>query len=158
MKAYAQLTMFMMVILMITASDSLAQGRRQGKTGGRRQGGGLTIQRDGNSTNRRQDVEGTIWEFKVMDNNESNKSKRTKMTGRIRIKQSSVFAVASTSVAGARRALRGRSSCRRSSRPTLFDFCPGIWLRYKCVSIKTASLTRFLGASSVFSARGRHEH
>ena len=99
MKVYAQLTMFMMVILMITASDSLAQGRRQGKTGGRRQGGGLTIQRDGNSTNRRQDVEGTIWEFKVMDNNESNKSKRTQMTGRIRIKQSSVFAVGNVEVA-----------------------------------------------------------
>jgi hypothetical protein len=95
MKAYAQLSLFMMVILMITASDSSAQGLRQR---GGRQGGGLTIQRDA-STDKRQDVEGTIWEFKVMDNNESNKSKRTKMTGRLRIKQTSVFAVGEVELA-----------------------------------------------------------
>ena len=86
MKVDTQLTMFMMLIFMITTSDSSAQGLRQRRSGGR-----LTIKRDPSSTDKRQDVEGTIWEFKVMESNESNKSKRTRMTGRIRIKQSSVF-------------------------------------------------------------------
>jgi hypothetical protein len=85
--------MLMIGILVITASESSAQGIRQRLTEGARQGGGLTIQRDGDSTDRRQDLEGAIWEFKVMDSNERNESKRTKMTGRVRIKQSSVFAV-----------------------------------------------------------------
>ena len=76
-----------------------AQRRLPRKPGAGGRGGGLQIQRDGDSTNRRQDVEGTIWEFKVMDNSESNKSKRTKMTGRFRIKQTSVFAAGSVEVA-----------------------------------------------------------
>ena len=76
-----------------------AQRRKPGILGGGRRGGGVQIQRDGSSTNRRQDVEGTIWEFKVMDNSESNKSKGTKMTGRMRIKQTSLFAVGKVEVA-----------------------------------------------------------
>ena len=84
-----------------------AQLRRPRRPGGIQPGGGLQIQRDGNSTNRRQDVEGTIWEFKVMDNSESNKSKRTQMTGRVRIKQTSVFAVGKVEVADSEQVASG---------------------------------------------------
>ena len=87
-----------------------AQLRRPKRPGGIRPGGGLQIQRDGNSTNRRQDVEGTIWEFKVMDSSESNKSKRTQMTGRIRIKQTSVFAVGKVEVADSEQVASGNAA------------------------------------------------
>ncbi|HBE72335.1 MAG TPA: hypothetical protein DDW52_29725 [Planctomycetaceae bacterium] len=56
------------------------------------------------------DVEGLIWEFKVMDNKERDRSQKTKMIGRMRIKQTSVFAVGPvemldpTAVGGARNA------------------------------------------------------
>ena len=43
--------------------------------------------------NQRNDVEGTIWEFKIKDRKEKDPSKQTTMTGRLRIKQTSVFAV-----------------------------------------------------------------
>ena len=53
----------------------------------------LPVQINVDSNNRFKDVEGTIWEFKVIDRAEKNASKKTKMTGKIRIKQTSVFAV-----------------------------------------------------------------
>ena len=75
----------------------LAQRRRPGRI---RPGGGVQIQRDSSDQNRRNDVEGAIWEFKVIDQSESNRSKQTKMTGRFRIKQTSVFAVGGVEMAG----------------------------------------------------------
>lgn len=48
---------------------------------------------DNDSNDRRNDFEGVVWEFKVMDRKEKDKSKQTKMKGRFRIKQSAVFAV-----------------------------------------------------------------
>ncbi|MEM8944584.1 MAG: hypothetical protein AAGD11_05310 [Planctomycetota bacterium] len=55
--------------------------------------GNLSVEVDGSSINRRQDVEGSIWEFKVIDRAEKNASKKTKLTGKLRIKQTAVFAV-----------------------------------------------------------------
>ena len=84
-----------------------AQLRRPRKPGGSARSGGLQIQRDGNSSFQRKDVEGTIWEFKVMDSGESNKSKATKMTGRIRIKQTSLFAVGNVELADSEQVASG---------------------------------------------------
>lgn len=93
MSFHGRLTFVAALFLMITAVPCAAQGRRQRQGRGNSGGGGITLQRDASSSNRRQDVEGTIWEFKVLENGERDKSKQTKMTGRIRIKQSSLFAV-----------------------------------------------------------------
>ena len=51
------------------------------------------LQGNDESDNRRKDVEGVIWEYKVMEHDERDRSERTKMTGRLRIKQTSIFAV-----------------------------------------------------------------
>jgi hypothetical protein len=51
------------------------------------------LQGNNESDNRRKDVEGVIWEYKVMEHDERDRSERTKMTGRLRIKQTSIFAV-----------------------------------------------------------------
>lgn len=59
----------------------------------------LPVQINVDSNNRFKDVEGTIWEFKVIDRAEKNASKKTKMTGKIRIKQASVFAVGKVKLA-----------------------------------------------------------
>ena len=85
------------IVVAVLCDAATAQRRLPRRPGGR-SGGGVQIQRDGDSTNRRNDVEGTIWEFKVLDSSESNRSKQTKMTGRIRIKQTSVFAVGKVEV------------------------------------------------------------
>lgn len=44
------------------------------------------------------DFEGVVWEYKIMDRTERNQSKKTRMEGRIRIKQSAVFAVGGVDV------------------------------------------------------------
>ena len=56
---------------------------------------GLLKEKQGNndSDTKRKDVEGAIWEYKVMQHDEKDRSDRTKMTGRLRIKQTSLFAV-----------------------------------------------------------------
>ncbi|MEM8733429.1 MAG: hypothetical protein AAGG44_04365 [Planctomycetota bacterium] len=82
----------------------LAQGllkKRANLNSGSGDGNGLQVK----------DVEGLIWEFKVMDNKERDRSQKTKMTGRMRIKQTSVFAVGSVelpdlSVAGGTRSAK----------------------------------------------------
>lgn len=51
------------------------------------------LQGNNDSDNERKDVEGVIWEYKVMEHDESDRSERTKMTGRLRIKQTALFAV-----------------------------------------------------------------
>ena len=93
MKTHAQIMIFTLLVLSITTSESLAQGLLQKKAGGSRRNPVALKQANSDSTNRRQDVEGTVWEYKVIDPKEKDESKQTKMTGRIRIKQSSVFAV-----------------------------------------------------------------
>ncbi|MEL6110304.1 MAG: hypothetical protein AAFU85_30210, partial [Planctomycetota bacterium] len=45
------------------------------------------------STDKRQDVEGTIWEFKVLDPKEKDPKLQTLLTGKFRIKQTSIFSV-----------------------------------------------------------------
>ncbi len=74
----------MCLIVAVNCDISVAQRRRE-------------RQRNQDSTNERQDVEGMVWEYKVIDNNETDRSKQTKMTGRLRIKQSAIFAVGKAS-------------------------------------------------------------
>ena len=79
---------FLIVCLLTIAcgEPALGQGRRQRGPGGIRPS--IQIQRDdSSSSNRRSDVEGSIWEFKVIDDD------KTLMSGRMRIKQSSVYSV-----------------------------------------------------------------
>ncbi|MEO1615215.1 MAG: hypothetical protein AAFV88_05160 [Planctomycetota bacterium] len=71
-----------------------AQGVLRGKRSGDGRGNPAALRQiSDDSTDRRQDVEGTIWEFKVLDPKEKDPKKQTIMTGQIRIKQSSVFSV-----------------------------------------------------------------
>ena len=93
MKAYIQVTIFTLMLLTVTTSDGLAQGLLQRKAGGDRRNAAAIEQASGDSTNKRQDVEGTVWEYKVIDPKEKDDSKQTKMAGRIRIKQTSIFAI-----------------------------------------------------------------
>lgn len=51
------------------------------------------LQSNNDSDHDRKDLEGVIWEYKIMQNDEKDRSERTKMTGRMRIKQTSLFAV-----------------------------------------------------------------
>ena len=51
------------------------------------------LQGNNDSDNKRNDVEGVIWEYKVIEHDERDRSERTKMTGRLRIKQTALFAV-----------------------------------------------------------------
>ena len=48
---------------------------------------------DNDSDDKRNDFEGAVWEFKVIDRKEKDKSKQTKMTGRLRIKQTAIFSI-----------------------------------------------------------------
>ncbi|MEL7337135.1 MAG: hypothetical protein AAFN70_13135 [Planctomycetota bacterium] len=100
MKTYAKFTIFALLVLMFTTNESMAQGRLKGKIGGGKRGPTVLKPEVGNSSDKRQDVEGTVWEFKVIDPKEKDESKQTIMTGRIRIKQSSVFAVGKVKMAG----------------------------------------------------------
>ena len=98
MKPFAKNLMFSLLILAIPVGDSLAQGILQRKGNSGRRGPTVVRPSGDDSSNRRQDVEGTIWEYKVIDPKEKDDSKETVMTGRIRIKQSSVFAVGKAKV------------------------------------------------------------
>lgn len=82
---------FMMIcsILVFCCTTSQAQGIR----------GKLSEQLDGGTRdNQRNDFEGVVWEYKVMDRHEKDKSKKTLMVGRFRVKQSAVFAVGAVEV------------------------------------------------------------
>lgn len=52
----------------------------------------------GERENQLVDFEGVVWEYKIMDRTERNKSKKTRMVGRIRVKQAAVFAVGGVDV------------------------------------------------------------
>lgn len=100
MKTYVHVLVVSLLILMIPTSEGMAQGRLKGKLrGGKRD---ITVLNQGSrdSTNRRQDVEGTVWEYKVIDPSEKDDSKETNMTGRLRIKQKSIFAVGKPKTVG----------------------------------------------------------
>ena len=45
------------------------------------------------SEDKRNDFEGVIWEFKVIDRKEKDKTKQTKLTGLLRVKESAIFAM-----------------------------------------------------------------
>jgi hypothetical protein len=51
------------------------------------------LQGNNDTDKNRKDFEGFIWEYKVMEHDEKDRSERTKMTGRLRIKQTALFAV-----------------------------------------------------------------
>ncbi len=51
------------------------------------------LQANKDTENQRKDVEGFIWEYKVIEPDERDRSKRTRMTGRLRIKETALFAV-----------------------------------------------------------------
>ncbi|TWT40040.1 hypothetical protein [Botrimarina hoheduenensis] len=70
-----------------------SQVLRGKNTGPNRAGGARIVQIEGDSNSRRSDLEGSIWEYKVMENSDQNRTTRTKMTGQIRIKQSALFAI-----------------------------------------------------------------
>ncbi len=93
MTMHTQITIFTLLILSITTSEIVAQGLLQRKAGGSRRAPVAFKQVNSDSTNKRQDVEGTIWEYKVFDHTEKDPVKAVHMTGKIRVKQSSVFAV-----------------------------------------------------------------
>ena len=44
------------------------------------------------------DFEGTVWEYKIIDQKERDPSRQTLMVGRIRVKQSAVFSVGGVEV------------------------------------------------------------
>ena len=87
------------LILFACCESAMAQGNLRGRGLGGRRDAAPQPSSD-SSTNKRQDVEGSIWEYKVIDPKEKDKSKETTMTGRIRIKQSSVFAVGKAKITG----------------------------------------------------------
>jgi hypothetical protein len=51
------------------------------------------LQGNNDMDNQRKDFEGFIWEYKVMQHDETDRSKKTNMTGRLRLKQTALFAV-----------------------------------------------------------------
>ncbi|MEL7500093.1 MAG: hypothetical protein AAFN77_21005 [Planctomycetota bacterium] len=85
------------LISVCLCSVSHAQGIRdklRGKPGNR-------DSNSSNQDNQRMDFEGAVWEFKIIDLQESDKSKKTRMLGRIRVKQSALFAVGEVNVIAA---------------------------------------------------------
>lgn len=85
----------MMICLMSVWFCSAAQAQGlKGKLRGNLGGGSGESTRD----NQRNDFEGAVWEYKVMDRHEKDKSKQTLMVGRFRVKQSAVFAVGGVEV------------------------------------------------------------
>ena len=75
-------------------SASHGQGLKDKLRGKMKGGGAVESDRD----NQRVDFEGAVWEYKIIDSKEKDKSKQTRMIGRIRIKQNAVFAVGGVEV------------------------------------------------------------
>lgn len=100
MKTYLHSMIFTLLVLMIPANEAMAQGQLKDKIGGGKRDISILKQGSTESTNRRQDVEGTIWEYKVIEPGEKDDSRETKMTGRLRIKQTSVFSVGKPKMVG----------------------------------------------------------
>ena len=75
----------------------MAQGRLKQKLDSARRGGVIKSS-DDESGNQRNDFEGVVWEFKIIDRNQKDKSKQAKLTGRLRVKQSAVFSVGKVEV------------------------------------------------------------
>ena len=103
------------LIVATSCETGIAQGLLRGKTPGSRRKVVPSRQTSDQSNNKRQDVEGTIWEYKVLDPKEKDPAKKTIMTGRIRIKQSSIFAVGKVKMTG-RRGTTSRESGGRQRR------------------------------------------
>lgn len=89
---------FLMTV--VYCETGLAQGPLKKKLDAARRGATAGKQSENDSNDKRNDVEGTIWEFKVMDRKEKDKSKQTKMTGKFRMKQTSVFSVGDVVMVG----------------------------------------------------------
>ena len=68
-----------------------AQGRLKDKI--RNAAGKGNKETSSSSEDKRNDFEGVIWEFKVIDRKEKDKTKQTKMTGLLRVKQNAIFAM-----------------------------------------------------------------
>ena len=81
-----------LLVSFVWCGDALAQGSLKDKVrNGLQRGANKETKSDSNDS--RFDFEGVVWEFKVIDRKEKDKSKQTKMTGRLRIKQSAIFAI-----------------------------------------------------------------
>ncbi len=82
-------------LLLFFFETSHAQGPLKKKLESARGSGGVKIGRNSgdDSGSRRNDFEGSVWEFKIIDTKERDNSKKTHMTGRLRVKQTAVFAV-----------------------------------------------------------------
>ena len=89
---------FLMTV--VYCETGLAQGPLKKKLDAARRGATAGKQSENDSNDKRNDVEGTIWEFKVMDRKEKDKSKQTKMTRKFRMKQTSVFSVGDVVMVG----------------------------------------------------------
>ncbi|TWT97125.1 hypothetical protein [Neorhodopirellula pilleata] len=100
MNKYLHFTIFSLLVAMIPTNTAMAQVRLKDKIGGGKPDIAVLNQGGTESTNRRQDVEGTVWEYKVIEPGERDDSKETKMTGRLRIKQTSIFAVGKPKMVG----------------------------------------------------------
>lgn len=78
-----KLSLLSLVITVLSCGPMYAKGKA----------GLVKEQKDNNdSDNKRKDVQGVIWKYKVMEHDEKDRSERTKMTGRLRIKQPSPWA------------------------------------------------------------------
>lgn len=100
MKTYLHITIFTLLVAMIPTNTTLAQVRLKDKIGDGKPEITVLNPSGTESTNRRQDVEGTVWEYKVIEPDEKDDSKETKMTGRLRMKQTSIFAVGKPKMVG----------------------------------------------------------
>lgn len=77
-----------MVVSIVFCETGMSQGKIREKL---RRG---AINNESNAdSDKRNDFEGAVWEFKVIDRKEKDDTKKTKMTGRFRIKQSAVFSM-----------------------------------------------------------------
>jgi hypothetical protein len=87
-------------VTVVYCETGLAQGPLKKKLDAARRGAAAGKQSENDSNDKRNDVEGTIWEFKVIDRKEKDVSKQTKMTGKLRMKQTSVFSVGDVLMVG----------------------------------------------------------
>ena len=83
------------VFALCLIDSSPAQGQLKKKLGAAGRGAVIGKNSTDDSSDRRNDFEGTVWEYKIIDLKDRD---QTWMTGRIRVKQSAVFAVGEVKV------------------------------------------------------------
>ena len=97
LRCIAMVCLVVFVQAFVQCETSAAQGirgkNRAGNKGGNRPKLGALRGASDESNDKRQDVEGTIWEYKVLDPKEKDPKLQTLLTGKFRIKQTSIFSV-----------------------------------------------------------------